>query len=288
MNWTAHDLVSELKEAGERSRGRRGGGRGGGGGSRHRRRGGGRGGGGSGGHGRRHGSVGLPATEEVDCDADETSQRDHRTALEARGDLSTTAVQGALAFSKATAADPNGDTIPYSLIAELVNFIDREDPLEKRRQEQQQQQQQQQHQPGPDRNSAIGGSILVFVPGFSEIVKVRESLQSNPRLLVLPLHGSMPTNEQRAVFRPAPAGRRKVVVATNIAESSITIEDISYVVDSGRHKEKTYDEEANLACLLPAWVSRASAHQRRGRAGRVRDGQCYHMFPRYQLRDMDE
>lgn len=61
-----------------------------------------------------------------------------------------------------------------------------------------------------------------------------------------------------------------------------------YVVDSGRHKEKTYDEEANLACLLPAWVSQASAHQRRGRAGRVRDGQCYHLFPHRQLESMHE
>ena len=62
---------------------------------------------------------------------------------------------------------------------------------------------------------------------------------------------------------------RKIVVATNIAETSITIDDIVFVVDTGKAKEKTYDPVNKLACLLPAWVSRASARQRRGRAGRV-------------------
>lgn len=65
----------------------------------------------------------------------------------------------------------------------------------------------------------------------------------------------------QGIFRPPPAGFRKVVIATNIAESSITIDDVVFVIDSGKHKEKTYDAENRIACLMPNWVSRASAHQ---------------------------
>jgi len=68
----------------------------------------------------------------------------------------------------------------------------------------------------------------------------------------------------REIFNRPPAGLRKVVIATNIAESSITIDDVVYVIDSGKHKEKTYDAEKNLSMLLPSWVSKASAIQRKG------------------------
>eukprot|EP01047_Picozoa_sp_COSAG01_P015643 COSAG01_NODE_784_length_13621_cov_68.866829_18_plen_165_part_00 len=72
------------------------------------------------------------------------------------------------------------------------------------------------------------------------------------------------------------------VLATNIAETSITIDDVVFVVDGGKAKEKTYDPVNNLACLLPAWVSQAAARQRRGRAGRVQAGVCFHLFTREQ------
>ena len=88
-------------------------------------------------------------------------------------------------------------------------------------------------------------------------------------------------------FRRPPAGVRKIVVATNIAESSITIDDVVYVVDGGKHKEKSYDAENKIACLLPTWVSRASARQRRGRAGRVRAGKCWHLFPKARLATLE-
>ena len=77
-------------------------------------------------------------------------------------------------------------------------------------------------------------------------------------------------------------GTYQVVIATNIAESSITIDDVVFVIDTGKHKEKTYDAENKIACLLPSWVSRASAHQRRGRAGRVQAGYCWHLYPSMQ------
>ncbi|XP_059451853.1 DExH-box ATP-dependent RNA helicase DExH1-like [Corylus avellana] len=72
----------------------------------------------------------------------------------------------------------------------------------------------------------------------------------------------------------------KIVLATNIAESSITIDDVVYVIDSGKAKETSYDALNKLACLLPSWISKASAHQRRGRAGRVQPGICYRLYPK--------
>ena len=141
------------------------------------------------------------------------------------------------------------------------------------------------------RSSADDGAVLIFLPGWGNIDDTLKALSKLPEaagLLLLPLHGSLPTHQQRAVFARAPEGKRKVVASTNIAESSITIDDVVYVIDCGRAKEKTYDAESNTACLLSAFVSKASAHQRRGRAGRVRAGVCYHLYPRWrheQLRD---
>lgn len=130
------------------------------------------------------------------------------------------------------------------------------------------------------------GAILVFLTGWDEISKVHDRLKENNflgdtgKFLVLPLHGSMPTINQREIFdRPNP-GVRKIVLATNIAESSITIDDVVYVVDGGKAKETSYDALNKLACLLPSWISKASAHQRRGRAGRVQPGVCYRLYPR--------
>jgi ATP-dependent RNA helicase DHX36 len=111
------------------------------------------------------------------------------------------------------------------------------------------------------------GAVLVFLTGWDEISKLIERLKSNPvlndssRFLMLPLHGSMPTINQREIFQRPPRGVRKIVLATNIAETSITIDDVVYVVDCGKAKETSYDALNKLACLLPSWVSKASAHQ---------------------------
>ncbi|KAH9607253.1 hypothetical protein KSS87_014411 [Heliosperma pusillum] len=130
------------------------------------------------------------------------------------------------------------------------------------------------------------GAILVFLTGWDEISKLLDQVKSNRFLgdtrknLVLPLHGSMPTVNQREIFDRPPAGIRKIVLATNIAESSITIDDVVYVIDCGKAKETSYDALNKLACLLPSWISKASSHQRRGRAGRVQPGVCYRLYPR--------
>lgn len=136
----------------------------------------------------------------------------------------------------------------------------------------------------PDLNDLKDGAILVFLPGWDDISRTRERLQSSPvfgnssKYELLPLHSQVPPVEQRKVFRRPPPGIRKIVLATNIAETAITIDDVVFVVDTGRAKEKSYDPYSNVSTLQLTWISKASARQREGRAGRVRPGVCYHLF----------
>lgn len=95
---------------------------------------------------------------------------------------------------------------------------------------------------------------------------------------IIPLHGSLSSSNQQRVFANAPASTRKIVVATNIAETSITVNDILYVIDSGRMKQTEYDPERKMSSLVETFVSQAAANQRRGRAGRVKEGTCYRLF----------
>ncbi|KAK6933661.1 Helicase, C-terminal [Dillenia turbinata] len=130
------------------------------------------------------------------------------------------------------------------------------------------------------------GAVLVFMTGWEDISCLRDQLKAHPllgdpnRVLLLTCHGSMATSEQKLIFERPPPNVRKVVLATNMAEASITINDIVFVVDCGKAKETTYDALNNTPCLLPSWISQASARQRRGRAGRVQPGQCYHLYPK--------
>ncbi|XP_019627907.1 PREDICTED: ATP-dependent RNA helicase DHX36-like [Branchiostoma belcheri] len=137
------------------------------------------------------------------------------------------------------------------------------------------------------------GAILVFLPGWDQISKVNDMLASqgmskSGKFRIIPLHSMMPTVNQTQVFERPPKGVRKVVLATNIAETSITIDDVVYVVDCGQVKEKNFDITNNLATLQPVWISKASAKQRRGRAGRVQPGVCYHLFSRLKESNMQE
>ncbi|KAF2105099.1 DEAD/DEAH box helicase [Rhizodiscina lignyota] len=122
------------------------------------------------------------------------------------------------------------------------------------------------------------GGILIFLPGTAEIDRTIQALRSSPNFYPLPLHASLLPADQRRVFPPAPAGKRKVVCATNVAETSITIPDIVAVIDTGRVKETAYDPATNMVKLAETWASRAACKQRRGRAGRVRAGTCYKLF----------
>ena len=126
------------------------------------------------------------------------------------------------------------------------------------------------------------GTILVFLPGVPDIRKVQNELQRSSgasSLHVVQLHGSLSPREQNAVFDHAPGGKRKVVLATNIAETSITIDDCTVVIDTCRVKEMQYDANTHMARLAEVWTSQASSNQRRGRAGRVMPGRCLRMLP---------
>ncbi|KAI6085914.1 P-loop containing nucleoside triphosphate hydrolase protein [Hypoxylon rubiginosum] len=124
------------------------------------------------------------------------------------------------------------------------------------------------------------GGILIFLPGVAEINRTVNQLRSVSSLHVLPLHASLDTREQRRVFTSAPSGKRKVVVATNVAETSITIDDIVAVIDTGKVKETSFDPQNNMRKLEETWASRAACKQRRGRAGRVQAGKCYKLYTR--------
>ncbi|MED6168612.1 hypothetical protein PIB30_013107 [Stylosanthes scabra] len=130
------------------------------------------------------------------------------------------------------------------------------------------------------------GAVLVFMIGWDDISALKEKLLLHPvlgdqsRVLLLTCHGSMANSEQRLIFEEPEDGVRKIVLATNIAETSITINDVVFVLDCGKAKESSYDALNNTPCLLPTWISKVSAQQRRGRAGRVQAGECYHLYPR--------
>lgn len=117
------------------------------------------------------------------------------------------------------------------------------------------------------------GAILVFFSGWSDISEFSMLLESTPpfngsQFVVYPLHSGIPSKDQRQVFIKPPRGVRKIILATNIAETSLTIEDVAFVIDTGRAKEKSYDPHLKTSTLQESWISQASAKQRKGRAGR--------------------
>ena len=130
------------------------------------------------------------------------------------------------------------------------------------------------------------GAILVFLPGLAEITKTQENLmQSNlgvnfgdeSKYKIFMLHSSIPAS-QNTVFDPVPEGCRKIILATNIAETSVTIPDVQYVVDTGKLREKQYDQTRRISQLACTWISKSNAKQRAGRAGRVQNGNYYALY----------
>lgn len=126
------------------------------------------------------------------------------------------------------------------------------------------------------------GSLLVFLPGQAEIRRVNEalaeSLEGRSDILLCPLHGELDLADQRAAIEPAPAGMRKVVLATNIAETSLTIEGVRVVIDAGLARVPRFDPGSGMTRLETRRISRASATQRAGRAGRLEPGVCYRLW----------
>lgn len=134
------------------------------------------------------------------------------------------------------------------------------------------------------------GSILVFLPGQAEIRRVHQELSDKlagrDDLLLCALHGELDLSAQRAAIEPAPQGKRKIVLATNIAETSLTIEGVRVVIDSGLERVPRFDPSSGMTRLATQRISQASAAQRAGRAGRLEPGICYRLWSQTQHEQM--
>ncbi|KAH9282818.1 ATP-dependent RNA helicase DHX8 [Echinococcus granulosus] len=137
------------------------------------------------------------------------------------------------------------------------------------------------------------GDILVFLTGQEEIDSACEILYDRmkalgpdvPELIILPVYAALPSEMQSRIFDPAPPGSRKVVIATNIAETSLTIDGIFYVIDPGFVKQKVYSSKSGMDQLIVTPISQAQAKQRAGRAGRTGPGKCYRLYTERAQRD---
>ncbi|XP_012707270.2 3'-5' RNA helicase YTHDC2 isoform X1 [Fundulus heteroclitus] len=140
------------------------------------------------------------------------------------------------------------------------------------------------------------GAVLIFLPGYDEIVSLRDRILFDDKRFsthsesyqVFTLHSDMQTLDQKRAMKPTPFGVRKIILSTNIAETSITIDDVVFVIDSGKVKEKSFDTLTRVSMLKTVWISKASVLQRKGRAGRCRPGICFHLFSRLRFNNMQE
>ncbi|RLM75014.1 ATP-dependent RNA helicase DHX36 [Panicum miliaceum] len=159
----------------------------------------------------------------------------------------------------------NEDVIDFDLLEDLICYIDENCPP---------------------------GALLVFLPGVAEIDMLIDRLSASVRFggassdWILPLHSLLGPSDQRKVFQSPPDNFRKVIVATDIAETSITIDDVIYVVDTGKHKQNRYNPRKKMSSIVEDWISRANAKQRRGRAGRVKPGLCFCLYTRLRFENI--
>ena len=132
----------------------------------------------------------------------------------------------------------------------------------------------------------VKGSLLVFLPGEGEIRRVEQALIGNvpSNVDVRPLYGAMTLTDQDAAIKPSEAGRRKIVLATTIAETSLTIDGVEAVIDTGFKRSPRFDPASGMTALETLRVSQASAEQRKGRAGRLGPGVCYRLWPESEMR----
>ncbi|KAF9015290.1 P-loop containing nucleoside triphosphate hydrolase protein [Cyathus striatus] len=156
----------------------------------------------------------------------------------------------------------NERLIPYDLIMRLLEMVCFQD----------------------NKYVSYSNAILIFVPGITEIRRLNDLIMEHP-LFGLPdafkiysLHSTLTSDHQGAVFNIPPPGVRKIVISTNIAETGITIPDVTCVIDTGKHREMRFDEKRQISRLVETFISKSNAAQRRGRAGRVQKGLCFHLF----------
>ncbi|BEJ01119.1 hypothetical protein CcaverHIS631_0509760 [Cutaneotrichosporon cavernicola] len=205
---------------------------------------------------RKTGAKKLEWTEEAAETAEDAEEDEDKPADPTKLSSST--------YSARTVATVNlldSRKIPYDLIVRLLERICFEDP----------------------NLQPFSAASLVFMPGLAEIRKLHEELQSHPHFgtrefAIYPLHSSISSEGQSSVFDLPPRGVRKIVISTNIAETGVTIPDITCVIDSGKQREMRYDEKRQLSRLVETYIARSNAKQRRGRAGRVQEGLAFHLF----------
>ncbi|XP_053787405.1 3'-5' RNA helicase YTHDC2-like isoform X8 [Vidua chalybeata] len=146
-------------------------------------------------------------------------------------------------------------------------------------------------------HSCDAGAVLIFLPGYDEIVSLRDRILLDDkrfaanahRYQVFMLHSSVQTLDQKKVLETPPFGIRKIILSTNIAETSITVNDVVFVIDSGKVKEKSFDVLSRVTVLKMGWISKASAVQRKvSRAGRCQPGVCFRLFSRLRFQNMLE
>ena len=227
----------------------------------------------------------LGGITEIDDDAEPEVDESAKPEL-----LQELSQAGYSARTRNTLAQLDEYQIPYDLIIQLIDKISEDDSPYK----------------------MFSNSILVFLPGIAEIRELHdrlvvfkthkdearrrhERMHGDIRLednmpddewVVIPLHSTIATEDQEKAFQVLPRGQRKIVLATNIAETGITIPDVTCVIDTGKHREMRFDDRRQLSRLLDAFISRANAKQRRGRAGRVQEGVCFHLFTRYRYKHL--
>ena len=189
--------------------------------------------------------------EDADHESESVNEMGHRTS----GSDYLTSYS---AETRRTVAKLNEYRIPYDLIVKLLESVH------------------------TGHLSEYSKATLIFLPGIAEIRRLNDMLsvhsQFARRCEIFALHSSIATEDQERAFLIPPPGKRKIVLATNIAETGITIPDVTCVIDTGKQKEIRFDERRQLSRLIEAFISKANATQRRGRAGRVQKGLCFHLF----------
>uniref|UniRef100_A0A8C2CR89 ATP-dependent RNA helicase DHX29 n=1 Tax=Cyprinus carpio TaxID=7962 RepID=A0A8C2CR89_CYPCA len=136
----------------------------------------------------------------------------------------------------------------------------------------------------------VDGAVLIFLPGLAHIqqlydlVTTDKRFSSKDRYKLVALHSTLSSQDQSSAFTVPPPGVRKIVLSTNIAETGVTIPDVVFVIDTGKTKENRYHESSQMSSLVETFVSKASALQRQGRAGRVQEGFCFRLYPKFRFK----
>eukprot|EP01039_Chlorochromonas_danica_P010575 gene10575-11716_t len=207
---------------------------------------------------------GLLQSSRTSSSSNNTNDKKHKTSI----------VENDHSNSSGSVSIQRPDDFNPQLIADLAYLIIRTLPTRQEREE---------SQTRLSTHSERGEAILVFLSGIQAIQEVEKAMKAKKGLLgssvyLHKLHSTFPPQEQRNIFRPTRKGEWKIILSTNIAETSITVDDVTHVIDTGRMKEHRHDPISGLTTLKEVFISRSSAQQRSGRAGRVSIGTCWRLY----------